>query len=373
MPKPRSASRRDLATKACAPLRIAVVGLGIGRAHVRGLLAPAPAGAALPPVEVTALCDSDPRRLSAVGREFGIAARYASFERLLAAERPDAVVLATPNDLHAPMGVAALEAGCHVLVEKPLAHTLSAAIELERAARRSGRRLMLDLSLRFGAAARTAKAWLDSGRCGRLYHANTYWCRTRGIPTWGSWFTQRRRSGGGPVVHLGVHRLDLALWFMGDPEVESVSAVMHGELGRALSKRRGSRFDVEDFGGGLLRLEGGRAVVFEMSWAENSGRREIMLTRVLGVGGGAIHRNLDHGAEFVAELHQDRRGTLISPDPAPWQKAALIPVQEFVRALADPSHAIPDAATGLRLQRVLAAIGRSGAEGRELALSELDG
>ena len=368
-PPPSRAVAAGAATGA-APVRVAVVGLGIGRTHLRGLFAAA-AIDGLPRVQVVALCDTDRARLRAVGREAGIAARYASFERLLAAERPDAVVVATPNDLHAPIGVAALEAGCHVLVEKPLAHRLAAAEELERAARRARRLLMLDLSLRFGAAARTAKAWLESGRCGRLYHANTYWCRTRGIPFRGAWLTQQRRAGGGPVLDLGVHRIDLALWFMGEPAVVAASAVRHGELGRALARRRRTRFDVEEFGGGLLRLAGGRGLVFEVSWAENSGRREIMLTRVLGVRGGAIHRNVDHGQEFVAELHQDRAGTLVAPDPAPWRRDALLPVHEFLRAVVDPTHSVPDGANGLRLQRVLEAIGRSAREGREVALAEL--
>jgi predicted dehydrogenase len=320
-----------------------------------------------------ALCDRDTTRLRAAGRESGIAARYSSFARMLAAERPDAVVLATPNDLHAPMGVAALEAGCHVLLESPFTHRLAAAVELERAARRARGRLMVDLSLRFGAAARTVRSYLASDRCGRLYHANTYWCRTRGIPFWGDWFTRRRRSGGGPVVDLGFHRIDLALWFLGEPAVLSASAVRHGELGRDLARRRRTRFDVEDFGGGLLRLAGGRALVFEVSWAENSGRRDIMLTRVLGVRGGAIHRNVDHGQEFVAELHQDRAGRLVSPDPAPWRRPALHPVDEFLRCAVDRAHAVPDAATGLKLHRVLAAIARSAEEGREVALAEVAG
>ncbi len=327
----------------------------------------------MPPLEVVALCDDDPRRLRLAGAEFGIAARYADFARMLEAERPDAVLLATPNDLHAPMGIAALEAGCHVLVEPPLAHTLAAAREFAAAATRTRQRVMLDLFDRFGAAARTVKAWLASGRCGPLYHANTYFCRTRSLPAAGSWYTQRKRAGGGPVLDLGVHRIDLALWFMGDPAVESVSAVTHGALGRALSRRhRGARFDVEEFGGGLLRCAGGRAVVFEVSWAENSGRRQIMLTRVLGVRGGAIHRNLDHTDEFVAELHADRNGTLVTPSAEPWRSGARSPVREFARSIVDPTCVVPDLATGLRLQRVLAAIDRSAREGREVALAEID-
>ncbi len=370
---PRRTQPRLSAADRTNPLRVAVVGLGIGRSHVHGLLQQ-PAVA-----EVVALCDSDRRRLRAVGDEFGIEPRYLDFEHLLATERPDAVVIATPNDLHEPMVLAALASGCHVFVEKPLAHTLPSARAIAMAARRSAKLVMVDLSYRFGAAARTVKAYLDSGRCGRLYHANTYWCRTRGIPTWGSWFGERRRAGGGPVIDLGVHRIDLALWFLGEPEVVAVSAVTHGELGKLLvagSGRHAKRFDVEEFGGGLLRLEGGRAVVFEVSWAENSGRREIMLTRVLGLRGGAIHRNVDHTYDFIAELHADRRGKLVTPDSRPFARAALLPVREFVRAVAagrsDRDHAdLPDAAVGLRLQRVLAAIDLSAREGREVALAEL--
>ncbi len=359
------------------PLRVAVVGLGIGRSHVRALRAPplSDEEPGVPPLEVVALCDRDARRLRAAGDEFGIAARFTDFGRLLAAERPDAVVIATPNDLHVPMGIAALEAGCHVLIEKPLSHTLATAQALAAAARRHRRqRVMLDLSYRFGAAARTVHAWLSSGRCGPLYHANTYWCRTRGMPPPGSWLAQRKRAGGGAVASLGVHRIDLALWFMGDPEVVSVAAVQHGALGKALAGRhRGARFDVEEFGGGLLRCAGGRAVVFESSWAENSGRREIMLTRVLGLRGGAIHRNLDHTEEFVAELHADRNGVLMTPDPEPWRRGARSPVREFARSIAVADPELPDLATGVRLQRILAAIDCSAREGREVALAEQDG
>jgi predicted dehydrogenase len=353
--------------------RVAVAGLGIGRAHVKGLLEEQRA-------ELCALCDVDRALLRRISAETGVAARYSDFERLLRDERPDAVVIATPSDLHEPMALAALEAGCHVMIEKPLAHTLASAKAIAAAAARRPRQLvMLDLFARFGAAARTAKRWLDSGRCGRLYHASTYWCRTRGIPTWSPWKLERRHSGGGPVLDLGVHRIDLALWLLGEPEVETAAAVTHGELGRALhrsAKRRSGKFDVEEFGGGILRLEGDRAVVFEVSWAENSGRREVILTRVLGERGGAVHRNVDHGSEFVAELYGDRRGKLAAVEPGAFARPALVPAREFVRAIAGGAaerRDLPDARTGLRLQRVLAAILRSAEEGREVALAELDG
>jgi predicted dehydrogenase len=346
------------------PLRVAIVGLGIGRAHLKGIVQQA-AGAS-----VCAICDSDKKRMKLVGDEFGVEARYSDFAKMLAREAPDAVVVATPNDLHEPMAVAALEAGAHVFCEKPLAHDLASARRIERAARRSARRFVFDLSFRFTPTARTVQRFLRSGRCGPLYHASTYWARTRGIPSWSPWFFSRRRAGGGPVIDLGVHRIDLALWFLGEPAVASVAAFTHGRLGRRLVRRG---FDVEEFGGGILRCAGGASVVFETSWAENSGRREVMLTRVLGEAGGAVQRNLDHTYEFVAELYQDRRGKLIEVDQKQFAQPAQVPVQEFVRAIRTGADVdgLPDAATGLRLAEVLEAIYRSARDGREYALAEL--
>lgn len=357
-PAPRARSGRP---------RVAVVGLGIGRSHLKALLAE-PATS-----EVCAICDVDRKRLRQVGDEFGVAARFPDFATMLAREAPDAVVVATPNDLHEPMTVAALEAGAHVFCEKPLAHDLAAARRIDRAARRSGRCVLLDLSSRFTATARTMKRYLVSGRCGPLYHASTYWARTRGIPSWSPWFHSRRRAGGGPVIDLGVHRIDLALWFLGEPAVATVSAFTHGRLGRRLL---GGSFDVEEFGGGILRCAGGATVVFETSWAENSGRREVILTRVLGEAGGAVERNVDHAYEFVAELYQDRRGKLVEVERRRFAQPALVPVREFLRAVrdgaaADGSGGLPDAATGLRLAEVLEAVYRSARERREFGLAEL--
>ena len=345
--------------------RVAIVGLGIGRSHLKALRK-GPASA-----QVCAICDVDRKRLRQVGDELGVDARYVRFETMLARERPDAVVVATPNDLHEPMTVAALEAGADVFCEKPLAHDLASARRIERAVRKSGRRVLIDLSSRFTATARTVKRYLASRRCGPLYHASTYWARTRGIPSWSPWFHSRRRAGGGPVVDLGVHRIDLALWFLGEPAVLSVAAFTHGRLGRRLA---GSRFDVEEFGGGILRCAGGASVVFETSWAENSGRREVILTRVLGEAGGAVERNVDHAYEFVAELYSDRRGRLVEVDRRRFEQPALVPVREFLRAMeagAALPEGLPDAATGLRLAEVLEAAYRSAKEGREVAIAEL--
>ena len=124
-----------------------------------------------------------------------------------------------------------------------------------------------------------------------------------------------------------------------------------------------------------MRLQSVRSsVVFETSWAENSGRREVMLTRTLGVRGGAVHRNLDHTYEFVAELYEDRRGELVEVDAKRYAQPALVPARAFARAIAGGAPArerLPDVETGLRLAEVLEAIYRSAREGREVALDEV--
>jgi predicted dehydrogenase len=175
------------------------------------------------------------------------------------------------------------------------------------------------------------------------------------------------------VIDLGVHRLDLVLWLLGEPRVESVAAVTHDRLASVLRRplRLRHKVDVEDFGGGLLRLEGGRSVVFEVSWAENSGRREVMVTRVLGEKGGAVQRNIDHTYRYQAELYADRRGRLVEVESKAFAQKALVPAREFARGVAAGRIDGPDAQTGLRLQLVLEAIYRSAADGREVALKEL--
>ena len=256
-----------------APVRIGVVGLGIGKMHLRHLTERDDAS-------VVAVCDRDSRRLRAAQREFGVEARYQDLDAMLRAERPDGLIVATPNHLHEPMVLSGLAAGCHVMCEKPLAHTWESAQRIAAAAaKRRGRVTMIDLSFRFTAASRTVHAYLQSGEAGRLYHARTQWSRSRGIPFFGPWFHDRRRSGGGPLIDLGVHRLDLALWFLGEPKVKSVSAATHGLLGRRLAQRRRARYDVEDLAVGLMRLSGGGSLSLDCSWAENSSRKEVMCTR----------------------------------------------------------------------------------------------
>jgi len=191
----------------------------------------------------------------------------------------DAVVNCLPNSLHAPLSVAALEAGLHVLCEKPMATSLGEAKDMLDAAKRNKRKLLIGLTQRFRGDSVAAKQVARRGELGEIYYAKAVWMRRNGIPGWGSWFTRRDLAGAGPIFDIGVHVLDLACWIAGSFEVDSVYASSYSKLGPL---RRGlgdwgtvngsGYYDVEDLATALLKMRNRTTVVFEASWAAHVSR-----------------------------------------------------------------------------------------------------
>ena len=207
------------------PLRVGVVGLGYaGRTHLTSYLP-------IPGVEVVALAGLEPDRLQYLGTEYGVPHLHARWEDLIARDDLDAVSVCSPTHLHAPITIAALESGRHVLCEKPLARTGAEGEEMVRAAAKAGRVLQIAFNHRERGDVHALKQHIDSGGLGHIYYAKTRWVRRSGIPGLGSWFTNREMSGGGPMIDLGVHMLDLSLYLLGEPRVTSVSASTYSELG----------------------------------------------------------------------------------------------------------------------------------------------
>ncbi|MEK7765408.1 MAG: Gfo/Idh/MocA family oxidoreductase, partial [bacterium] len=217
-------------------LRVGVIGLGMGKGHIRGYRAH-------PGARVVALADPDAKRLAACGDEFGIPGRYASGEEMIRKERLDVVSVATPNKFHAPLTIAALRAGAHVLCEKPMAMNAREAAAMLAAAKRARRRIMINFSYRFTAPAQALKREVERGALGHVYFARTMWHRSRGMPGFGGWFGQKALAGGGPLIDLGVHRIDLALWLMGAPQPVWALAGTYDRIARPLAKASGKAFD----------------------------------------------------------------------------------------------------------------------------------
>jgi len=258
-------------------LRVGVVGLMIGSDHVAHYRAS-------PSVGELVICDANPARLQEVGDKHQVQKRYADFSEMLAREKLDAVSIALPNNLHCPMTIQAIEAGCHVLCEKPMARNAGEARNMLEAARTHGKKLMINFNSRFTPYCQAVKAMIDSGRLGDIYFVRTLWHRTRGVPRW--YNLTRDVCGGGALIDLGVHRLDLAMWLCGYPEPQWV-------LGNAFNKievQEYPNFELDDMSVAMIRMQNGAMLELEASWASNR-EGEEGATRIYGTKGGLLMRS----------------------------------------------------------------------------------
>ena len=338
-------------------VRVGVIGLGMGRTHLRNFLKS-------PRAEVVAVADLIEERREAAKQEFAVAKAYERWEDLLADPEIDAVSVALPNALHAPVSIAAMKAGKHVLCEKPMAMNAAEAEEMAAVAKQTGRTFMMHFNYRFSNEARWLKAYVDEGKLGRIYYARTGYIRQRGIPKLGGWFTTKAMSGGGPLIDLGVHQLDMALWLMGYPKVERVSGMTYAELGPQIARRQGAHFDVEDLAVGFIHLEGGACIALEASWALNTGQKEEAFCFLYGTAGGAELRRVPR----ALVVHSDEGGEVRSwaPDELPEGESAQ---EHFVDCIYYGREPMATAQHGVVVMRVLDALYASAASGREVAVA----
>ncbi len=344
-------------------IRVGVVGLGMGRHHAKVY-------AASPLARLVAICDVDEKRLAEYQALYPQARAYTSYEELFASGQVDAVSVALPNYLHDTVAIAALEAGVHVLCEKPMAVSAPRAQAMLDAARAAGKKLMIHFNYRYQPASQYLKRYVDEGHLGELYYARTRWLRARGVPKPGGWFGIKELSGGGPVIDLGVHRLDLALWLMGYPKAISVSASAFDLVGRRFAQEMGVRYDVEDLATALIRLDNGVTLQMEASWVGGTDLREDMLTAIYGVNGAAIHRNMNEGYDFEALALQESDGTLVQISPKRYGAPCPSAVDDFLRCIDDGCELEAKPEHGLELMRIIDAIYLSSAQGREVRLDD---
>jgi predicted dehydrogenase len=261
-------------------------------------VAHAPAYQALK-IPIAACCDVVGARAATFAREFSIPVVETDYHRLLAREDVSAVSITVPNHLHASLTIAALQAGKHVLVEKPMATNQQEARSMVTAAARAQRVLMVGFNNRFRPETAWIKEAMTTGRFGRIHYVRAGWMRRRGTG-WG-WFTDRERSGGGTLIDIGVHALDLAHYLLGQPTPVRVSAYTANQLGRYRLKERqewlaadvadgleaGTTFSVEDLGVALIHFQNGATLLLEASWASNFGVEDQLHLELSGDRGGA--------------------------------------------------------------------------------------
>lgn len=354
-----------------APLRAGVVGLGwAGQQHME-------AYSTLPGVELVAIAGMEDEPRAALGERYGLTRLYTDWKDLVADGDLDVVSVAVPTFLHAPISVGALQAGIHVLSEKPIARTAAEAQSMVDAAHAAGRVLEVAFNHRRRGDIEALKAAIDAGRIGRPYHGRATWLRRSGIPALGSWFTNREMAGGGPLIDIGVHVLDYAMHLFGEPRVLAVSAVTHSELGTrgrggaAGGKQDvGSAYEVEDLASLLLRLEGGGSLVLETSWAAYRPAGDEFGITLYGTEGGADLRVVDYApAGELTIFTGDGEATAdVTVDADPGRGHTAV-VETFLQHVADTDHwADYDGSVALERARIIDAAYESAARGAEVRL-----
>ncbi|WHP59058.1 Gfo/Idh/MocA family oxidoreductase [Arthrobacter sp. KFRI-F3372] len=291
MSNEQSPSRQasDLQQPGSKELRVGVVGIGwAGQQHLM-------AYNGLDGVRIVALAGMEQDLRDSLQAEYSIPNAFADWKDMLEHGGLDAISVAVPTFLHAPIAIATLERGIHVLSEKPIARNAVEGQAMVDAARKAGRVLDVAFNHRRRGDIKALKGVIDDGGLGRPYYAKASWLRRSGIPTLGSWFTNPELAGGGPLADIGVHALDYALHLLGEPKVVAVSAATHSELGpqgrgggsRYSAQATSHAFEVEDFASAFLRLEGGGTLVIEASWATYRETDDLLDFTVYGTDGGA--------------------------------------------------------------------------------------
>jgi len=319
--------------------RLGFLGVGwIGRHRMRAMVE---AGAA----DVSAIADALPAAAAAAAADAPGCAVVPSLDALLELGL-DGIVIATPSALHAHQAVRALERGVAVFCQKPLARTAPEARRVVDAARAADRLLGVDLSYRHVAGVPELRRLVREGALGRVYAADLVFHNAYGPDK--AWFQDARLSGGGCVMDLGIHLVDLALWVLGFPEVNDLAATLRAG-GVPIRGRSASR--VEDYGAAQLELADGTSVRLACSWCLSAGQDCVIEASFYGTAGGVSLRNVGGSFyDFVVERFEGTRRERIAGPPDAWGGRAAV---AWAEALARGARFDPEISSIVEVQATL--------------------
>ena len=352
-------------------------GLGIiGAGSVARLHAEAAAKA---DVRVAGICDVDGAKARALADEHAGAVATDSLESLLGRRDIDAVVVAVPNCYHKQVAIDAMRAGKHVLLEKPMAMNVAECDEIIAVTEQTGRLLQMGFVCRGAPAAVMAHRLAGEGLFGRIYHVKASVYRQRGIPGLGRWFTNRERSGGGALMDVGVHMVDLAMHMTGFPRPARASCVCTAMFGDPVGAYAFEEmwsgppdatgvFDVEDAATALVRFDGGLSLELNVTWAGNVNTEYLRdAVILLGDKGGCVADLWNNQLIVTTE----RDGRVVSekhalPDVDAWGTAWQRQHERFRDCVESGTRPDPSGADGRAIQTVIDALYRSAADDREV-------
>ncbi|WP_042146671.1 Gfo/Idh/MocA family protein [Paucisalibacillus sp. EB02] len=345
-------------------VRVAIIGIGAiaESTHLRYLLENES-------TEVVGLVDMDVIRAEAVAKKNGISHWFRTIEALLENVEVDAVFICTPNSTHIPIAKKAAEKGVHVFIEKPIGIQIEEVEEYIELARAKKVKTMVGMTHRFRREASILKSYIEQGAFGELYYVKAKLFRGRGTPK--GWFTNKELSGGGALMDIGVHVLDLSWWLMGCPKVYAISGKTIGALGNYQTKYTNSWasknsklnvnhvFDVDDFSAGWIRFRNGAVLNVDVAWAINGEQDEAISIELFGDQGGAKLNPLT--------IYREENGIVTKTEPH-FAKNDVFQdeINHFIDCLLENKEPLIDAEQGLDVLKMLLALYKSSDEEREI-------
>ncbi|AAM25129.1 MAG: putative dehydrogenase [Caldanaerobacter subterraneus] len=320
-------------------------------------------------VEIVAISDPDVGAAKRLAEKYSIPHVYENYEEMFEKEKLDLISICTPNYLHAPISIKAMEKGIHIHCEKPMTLNAKEAHKVIEAKNKYKTKFMVGLNNRFTNESYFVKKYIEEGYLGEIYHVKTGWRRRRGIPGKGGWFTTKKLSGGGPLIDLGVHFIDLVMYFMDYPEVKSVSAATYSKFSNSTSwngwseaKSGNGIYNVEDMAVGFIRLKNGTTIDFEFSWASNI-EGDYNYYEILGDKGGIWFKN------GQIKVFSEVVNTLVDIIPnTNYPKKPLDEFEHFVNCIKEGKEPLASAEEGAKLMEIIDAAYLSAEKGVEIVL-----
>lgn len=347
-------------------LKVGVIGVGgIARTHM-------PGWAASPHAEVIAGSDISEAALQKWGADNSVQKLSTKAEDIINDPDIDIVDICTPNRYHAPLSIAALRAGKHVICEKPLAPTPAEIRDMIAARDESGKLLMTAQHFRFKGNSRALKAEIDRGTLGDIYHARSWMLRRAGFLP-GPGFVLKQHSGGGATIDIGVHILDLTLWMMGNPQPVAVNgiartelALMDGQFSVWSANPIPKDWDVEEFAAAFVRFENGATLLLEVSWLlHHDIQGEDMQMWLYGTQGGSHWPKCEiYYTNYATQQHINQTLKITQDKMEPHALECV----EFAQAIVDGAPSPVPAEQSLQVLTILDGIYRSQETGKEVRL-----
>jgi predicted dehydrogenase len=325
--------------------------------------------------EIYAICDLNEDRARQKAQMYNASRIFTDYRKLLADPAIEAVSICTWNQSHAEISIAALKAGKHVLVEKPLCRTVEEALQIKETVEATGKILMVGFVRRYDNNTQLMRHFVEQGEFGEIYYAKASIIRRLGNP--GGWFADKARSGGGPLIDLGVHMIDHCWYLMGKPKVASISGNIYHKLGNRSNIQNLSFYQtadynpdentVEDMANALIRFENGASLFVEVSFSLHAKQDEIT-AKLFGEKGGL---ELEPVLTIISEKYNTILNILPQTDNPSMDITGSFhnEINHFVECCRSGQTPISPVEDGVEIMKILCGVYESAAQGREIYYS----